>query len=93
MEIVAVVAQWVATISVAGGLIYSIRRNGKSRAEQDTQLKTELKSEIEHVKKKLDDPGDGLKAIKKAIDEQALYCARTSTSLKERVSSLEKKPQ
>lgn len=90
MEVVAIVAQWVATILIAAGLGYTIHNNGRGREQKDIQLKSELKSEIEHVKNKLDDPNDGLRAIKKSVDEQKLYCAKTSSALIERVKSLEK---
>lgn len=91
MEAIAILAQWAATLGIAGGLIYTIRKNGKARDEKDTQLKTELKSEIEHINKKLDDPTDGLKAIRSVVEEQRVYCAKTSSGLTERVIALEKK--
>ena len=76
-----VVAQWIVTICVAGGLIYNMRRNNKSDTRQDTMLKTELKNEIRTISYRLDDPDEGLGAIKKVVEEQRLYCAKFSTEL------------
>lgn len=85
----ALIAQWIATIIVALGLTYTIRNNNKNNKTKDIELKTVLKTELENIEKMLDDPSDGLKAIKKAVDEQKLYCIKTSTGLTERVISLE----
>lgn len=83
-------AQWVVSLSAASGVVYSIIRNGKRQRDSDTKLKTELKMEIDTIKKRLDDPDNGLSAIKKATEEMKLHCARVSTTLCTRVENLEK---
>ena len=90
-EIVAIVLASITGI----GLIGTWVRNGRENLKENAMLEANLKAEIKDVKDDIKHPEYGLSAIKKKVDEQALYCARTSTSLKERVSSLEKekKPQ
>lgn len=98
METVGALAQLIATVIIAMGLIYTI--NDSIQAKKDNEVKVKeaikveialVKEEITHVKDSLVNPADGLRAIKGAVDEQKLYCAATSSALKERVFSLEKK--
>ena len=83
----------VIAIAAAVGTIYSIWRNGHSRSESLTAFKTEIKAEIAGVKKALEDDDHGLSALGKKLNEYQLsqteHCAKTSTSLKERVIALE----
>lgn len=85
----ALIAQWAATVVLAGGFLFTIRRNSKGKEIKDTELKTELKGEILSLREKLDDPNDGLKAIKKSVDDQRLHCAKISTALKTKVNGIE----
>jgi len=72
------------------GLIGTWVKNNHQNVKQQTQLETTLKAEIKDVKDDIKHPEYGLSAINKKLGEQLLYCAKTSTSLKERVTSLEK---
>lgn len=74
------------------GLIISWGKNNRESAEMRTQIETNLKNELKEIKSDLQHPEYGLSAIKKKVDAQTLYCARTSTSLKEKVLALEKNP-
>lgn len=76
---------WITTTLTAGGVVYAIVRNGSRGKEQDEQLKAELKLEIKVIKKQLDDPENGLSAIKKSVDDQRLHCVATSTRLEGQV--------
>lgn len=88
-EIVAIVVASMTGIGLIGTWI----KNGRTEAKNNAVMEANLKAEIKDVKDDIKHPEYGLSAIKKKVDEQVLYCARTSTSLKERVTSLEKKPQ
>lgn len=83
----ALVIHGLATICVAGSLIYTVRTNGKKERVKDTELKTELTGKIENVTKKLDDPNDGLGAIKKAVEEQKVHCAKVSSTIAEQAKA------
>jgi len=72
---------WITTTFTAGGVIYAIARNGSRGKKQDEQLKAELKLEIKVIKKQLDDPENGLGAIKKSADGMRLHCAEVSTRI------------
>jgi len=88
-EIVAIILASMTGIGLMGTWI----RNGRENLKENAMLEANLKAEIKDVKDDIKQPEYGLSAIKKKVDEQALYCARTSTSLKERVTSLEDKPR
>ena len=75
------VAIWITTIFTAGGVLYTMRRNGSRGKKQDTELKTELKLAIQSITKKLDDPKNGLGAIKDSTDAQKVHCTEVSTRL------------
>lgn len=88
-EIIAIVVAGMTGI----GLIATWFKNGRQSTKERTELETNLKAEIKDVKNDIKHPEYGLTAIKKSVDEQKLYCAKTSTSLAERVISLEKNPK
>ena len=87
----AIIALWITTTATATGVIYSIVKNGRSRAKQDAELKVELKKDIEAIKKVLDDPNDGLSAIRREISAQREHCAGVTAGFEQRISGLEKK--
>ena len=87
----AIIALWITTTATATGVIYSIVKNGRSRAKQDAELKVELKKDIESIKKVLDDPNDGLSAIRREISAQREHCAGVTAGFEQRISGLEKK--
>ena len=72
---------WISSTFCAIGVVYAIIRNGSRAKKQDEQLKAELKSEIKVIKKQLDDPENGLGAIKKSADGMRLHCAEVSTRI------------
>jgi len=82
---VSLIPVWITTTLTAGGVVYAIARNGSRGKKQDEQLKAELKLEIKLIKKQLDDPENGLSAIKKSVDDQRLHCVSTSTRLEGQV--------
>ena len=84
-----VVAQWVATACIAGGLVYTWRRNNNERNQIDTKLKTELKAEISTITKRLDDPNEGLGAIKREISSMKERCASVTSGCSERFKHVE----
>ena len=88
-EIVAIILASMTGIGLIGTWI----RNGRQNLKENATLEANLKAEIKDVKDDIKHPEYGLSAINKKLAEQLLYCAKTSTSLKERVTSLEKKPQ
>lgn len=92
MSIAEIVAIAVACLT-AIGLIGTWIRNSRQDLRQRTHLETNLKAEIKDVKDDIKHPEYGLSAINNKLDEQLLYCAKTSTSLKERVTALENKPR
>ena len=89
---------WITTSFTAIGVVYAIVRNGSRGRKQDEQLKTELKMEIKTIKDKLEDPENGLSAIKKSADGMKLHCAEVSTRIEaqtntnsQEIASLRKK--
>jgi len=88
-EIVAIVLASITSI----GLIGTWVKNGKQNLKENAMLEANLKAEIKNIQDDIKHPEYGLSAIKKKVDEQVLYCARTSSSLKEKVTFLEKKSQ
>jgi len=87
----AIIALWLTTTATATGVVYSIVKNGRSRAKQDTELKVELKKDIESIQKALDDPNDGLSAIRREISAQKEHCAGMTSGFGQRISELEKR--
>ena len=71
------------------GFIVTWVRNNKSQAKYMTEMETRQNERIKTVFNKLDDPNNGLGAIKKAVDKQQVNCARISSGFQERIKSLE----
>lgn len=71
-----------------GGVIGVWIKNGKQQSEE----RGALKKDVEFLTNEIQSEDHGLTAIKKSVDEQKLHCAKVSTSLSERVKSLESKP-
>lgn len=88
-EIVAIVIASITGI----GLISTWIRNGRQNTQDRATLEANLKAEIKDIQDDVKHPDHGLSAIKKKVEEQVLYCARTSTLLKEKIDTLEKKSQ
>ena len=86
----AVVALWITTSVTAAGLVYTVVNNGRSRTKKDTELKAELKTDIKSLKEKLDDPNDGLGAIRREVTGVKLHCAGVTSGFEERLTGLEK---
>lgn len=80
-------------IVACSGVIGTWVKNNRKDVKQRTEMETNLKAEIKDVKDDIKHPEYGLTAIKKGVDEQKLYCAKTSTSLSERVAALESNPK
>jgi len=72
---------WITSGAAVVGVIYSIWRNGNRSKKKDDALKTELKTELGVIQKSLDDPENGLTAIKKEVSDFKLHCATVSTGL------------
>jgi tRNA C32,U32 (ribose-2'-O)-methylase TrmJ len=86
------IAQWVVTICVVIALFINMRRNTKAdtnQASKETSQAAEQKNEIKHIIQRLDDPNDGLGAIKRAITKQELHCRQISTELTGRIRESE----
>lgn len=83
----AVVAQWCATGVIAVALIVSWVRNGKNQSEEWGSLQTEVKN----IQKQLDDPNQGLGAIKKSVDEQKTHCASITSEFEQRIAATERR--
>jgi len=75
------------------GLILTWGKISRENIEQRTKMEANLKSEIKDIKDDVKHPEHGLSAINKKVEEQALYCAKTSTSVKEKIGALERKAQ
>jgi len=86
----AIITLWITTGVTATGVIYTITKNGRSHAKYDTELKTELKKDIESIKKVLDDPNDGLSAIRREVSAQREHCAGVTSGFEQRLSMLER---
>ena len=83
------VALWITTSATAVGVIYTIVKNGRSRTKQDTELKVELKKDIESIQKVLDDPNDGLGAIRREVSAQREHCAGVTAGFDQRITGVE----
>jgi len=78
---------WISSVFCAIGVVYAIVRNGSRQKKQDEQLKAELKTEIGAIKKQLDDPVNGLSAIKESSEAMKLHCAEVSTAISAQVKT------
>jgi len=83
------IAQWAATIAIAAGMAWTWRRNGRNQAEKWGSFTNEIKN----LREKLDDPNQGLGAIKKSVDDQKTHCASVTSGFKERIKNLENTPK
>lgn len=88
-EVVAIIIAGLTAI----GLISTWVKNSRRDITERTRIETALKGEIKEVKEDIKHPEYGLSAMNKKVSEHLLYCAKTSTSLKERVTALENKPR
>jgi len=74
-----------ATMLIAGaafiGAIYSIWRNGRRQSDKFTEVKTELKTNLENVTKELQDENYGLRALGQKVNDFKVHCATVSTRL------------
>jgi len=84
---VSLIPIWLTSSFSAIGVIYAIVRNGSRKKAQDEQLKTEIKMDISIIKAQLDNPENGLRAIKRCVDEQRLHCAQVSTRIEAQVKT------
>lgn len=73
-------------VVVAVGLVATWRKNGKSQAARDQELKDDLKAVI----RRLDDPNTGLSAMDRNLNEVQKNCAGTVAGFNERLKTLEK---
>ena len=78
---------WISSTFCAIGVIYAIIRNGSRSRKQDEQLKSELVMEVKSINKQLEDPENGLSAIKKSTDGIRLHCAEVSTRIESQVET------
>ncbi len=68
--------QLIVTIIVVISFVYTATRNGKRLTEEDATLKTTLSIGLLTLNNKLDDPRNGLTAIKQEVGEMKERCAR-----------------
>ena len=87
MDIASGVSLVVGVVACAGVIGVWIK-NGKNQSEE----RGALKKEFEFMNNEIQSEDHGLTAIKRSVDEQKLHCAKVSTSLSERVKSLESNP-
>jgi len=80
---------WITSVSAAGGVIYSLARNGKNQRKQDIEIKVELQRDIEEIQKRLNDPHDGLGAIRREVGSMKENCARATSEFNQRIAGLE----
>lgn len=84
-----IIALWITTTASAGGVIYSIVKNGRSRSKQDADLKVALQKDIESIQKVLDDKNDGLGAIRREVSAQREHCAGITSRFDQRITGVE----
>lgn len=85
------IAQWIALVVLTISLIYTITRNSgadktKRTDTRDVRIDAEIKSAVEGIEKRLDDPTFGLGAIVAVMNKQCLHCTRVSTALEGRLN-------
>ena len=88
MDIVSGVSLVIGLVA-CGGVIGTWIKNGKDQSEE----RGALKKDVEFINNEIQSEDHGLTAIKKSVDEQKLHCAKVSTSLSERVTTLESRPR
>ncbi|KKN03032.1 hypothetical protein LCGC14_1111830 [marine sediment metagenome] len=84
-----VIAQWAAVGVLAASQTLYILRNRNGKVAEDTEEKTQIKSDLKNIKGQLNDPKTGLGAIKQSVDDQKLHCANVSTELSGKIKTLE----
>jgi len=72
------IAALIVACPTAIGLIITLVRNGRHNTNERIVLETNLKAEIAVIKNDIASPEHGLAAIKKAQQDQVLYCIKTS---------------
>jgi uncharacterized GH25 family protein len=81
----------VATSIAAIITVLKFSRNGRQsseyKAKQEAAFDTQVLDYIEYIKKKIDDPDNGLSAIKKATEAMRLHCAQVSTRIESQVKT------
>ena len=77
--------EWIAIGFLALGLIAGWIRNGKTSAKEWGSFTTEVK----HIRSALEDPNQGLGALKKGITDMETHCATVSGKLSEKAHHLE----
>ena len=77
------IATLIVALAAIAGVIYSIWRNGKAQSNSFTELKTNLNN----VMAKLNNPDHGLDALGQKLGEFKVHCAKLSSSLAEQVKS------
>jgi len=78
---------WITSTASVVGVIYAIVRNGSRSKKQNEDMLREFKHELRTIGNRLDDPYNGLTAIKQSADEMKLRCTETSTRITEQVST------
>lgn len=86
VEIVVAGVAVAGNLMVAMGLIASWRRNGKTQAARDQELKDDVKGVI----KRLDDPDTGLGALNVCVHGMQKHCAEVSTGLSSDMKAAER---
>lgn len=86
----AIIGLWATSSAAVIGVIYTIAKNGRGRVKADTELKTELKKDIETIQKRLDDPQDGLGAIRREVSGMKQHCAGVTASFDQRLQGMER---
>ncbi len=84
-----VAAQWIGLGLVALGLAYTWISNGRNLKERDTRINSSLKGDIKEIVKRLDDPIEGLGAIRKGIGHVREEMAATTAEFSGRISRVE----
>lgn len=84
-----IVAQWSATAVLGVGLAYTILKSRRNQSRNQTAKSTKMDAELENIKEQITHPDYGLSAIKNAVNDQKLHCARISTSFLERIDAAE----
>jgi len=86
VEIIVAGSSLAVAVVAVGGVIKTLRANGKSAAARDERLALNQ----ENIMEKLDDPKHGLTAINDKVNDMVNNCGRISTGLDGRVIALER---
>ena len=78
---------WITSGAAVAGVVYAISRNGTRGKKQDKELVDSIKAEVSSIKEKLEDPVNGLSAIKESVDAQKLHCKEVSTAMAAQVNT------